>query len=208
MKPIKFSCFVFLLSLVLCAACSNDDVPVLHHPAEPEVLCYVYGEINGEPFSVEQREPDQTFEVTYTRYSPDDIADSHCLICLPLGDELDGKTRPMLSVPLAPVQRGFYQILSENDPFLGIGAYVEVDVHQQGMTRAVVYESGDKYTVRLCITELGFYYGIYPWMKGYLEGVLYDVHHPDRLLELKSVLFKVGPTYMMTDWELEQFARF
>ena len=96
MKPIKFSCFVFLLSLVLCAACSNDEVLVLHHPAEPEVLCYVYGEINGEPFSVEQRVPDQTFEVTYTRYSPADISDSHCLICLPLGDELDGKTQPVL----------------------------------------------------------------------------------------------------------------
>ena len=47
MKQIKYSCFVFLLSLVLCAACSNDDVLVLHHPAEPEARFYPAPDANA-----------------------------------------------------------------------------------------------------------------------------------------------------------------
>ena len=185
MKPIKFSCFVFLLSLVLCAACSNDDSPLPEK--ELPVINYFRGTVNGQYVCFECHDryicP---IDINTMSYWPGESIPVEFTVGIPIPPVENVGKEAVLSFSLTPARTGLYEIYPQ-DEYVTSKLVPEVYIAEKGIS----FVADEHEPFRIYVDKL-WVFDTLPYIKGRMEGTLHSLHDASKTVVFEDVEFRAG----------------
>lgn len=185
MKQILFSFFTLLLSLFLCAACSNDDSPLPEK--ELPVINYFRGTVNGQYVCFECHDryicP---IDINTMSYWPGESIPVEFTVGIPIPPVENVGKEAVLSFSLTPARTGLYEIYPQ-DEYVTSKLVPEVYIAEKGIS----FVADEHEPFRIYVDKL-WVFDTLPYIKGRMEGTLHSIHDASKTVVLEDVEFRAG----------------
>ena len=185
MKQILFSFFTLLLSLFLCAACSDDDSPLPEK--ELPVINYFRGTVNGQYVCFECHDryicP---IDINIMSYWPGESIPVEFTVGIPIPPVENLENGGRLYFSLTPARTGLYEIYPQ-DEYVTSKLVPEVYIAEPGIS----FVADEHEPFRIYVDKL-WVFDTLPYIKGRMEGTLHSLHDASKTVVFEDVEFRAG----------------